>query len=342
MTEQQWLFLAPRSNETSRANFEATLASGYPMEDVKGFLTEGEQQVLYPRRNLYIWGNQVGKKGSWNRMKVGDYVAFYASKEFVYVGKCILKKQSVDIAKQLWGNVPGKDYTWEYVFFLDELRPISIPLDVVLKLSDYKENMVVQGFMPINDLGMKRLLNSYGSLTSFFDSYSTGLNSRDASTLDTIVAKEVLNTEEIEQIDRITRGRNLDLLLADWEQRKTTESPEEVEMKVKKVKRNVTLVAQMKERYENKCQVCGFTFKQINGNFYSEVAHIKPLSSKKMGVDTPSNMIVLCPNHHKMLDLGSLQIISNADYSLDGKQEKLLQPLFTTLVSDIISLQSNK
>ena len=95
----QWLFLAPRSNETSRANFQATLASGYPMDEVRRFLNDEELKTLSPRTKLYIWGNQPGKKGSWNNMKVGDLVAFYAKGDFVYLGKCILKKESQEIAQ---------------------------------------------------------------------------------------------------------------------------------------------------------------------------------------------------------------------------------------------------
>jgi len=329
MNEQQWLFLAPRSNETSRENFAATLASGYPIEEIDKFLTPEEKKILGSRKVLYIWGNQQGKKDSWNKMKIGDFVAFYATREFVYVGKCILKKKSTEIAHQLWGNVPGKEFTWEYVFFLDELRPISIPLEIIRELSGYKEKMVVQGFMPINEKGMNEIINTYGSLNSFFDNYSQGLSSKDVFTLDNISNKENLNEKEITEIDEITRDKDIDLLLAEWEQRKNNESPETIEKRVKTIKRNVSLVKQMKEKFKNECQVCGFTFKQKNGNLYSEVAHIEPISTKKQGIDTPSNMIVLCPNHHKMLDLGNLEIISKEEYSINGEKGLLKHPLYS-------------
>lgn len=328
MNEQPWLFFAPRSNETSRANFEATLASGYPISDVDRFLSGDDKKILAPRKSLYIWGNTKGKKDSWRKMKIGDLVAFYAKGEFVYVGRCILKKQSPEIARQLWGNARGKDYTWEYVFFLDELRPISIPLGVIKELGNYKEKMVVQGFMPIKPEGMEKIVNNYGSLISFFDNYSSGLNSKDVAILDTISQKDNLGIKEAVEVDEITRDKNLDLLLAEWQQRKSGEAPDEIERKVKKIKRNVALVHQMKERYKNECQVCGFTFRQANGNFYSEVAHIEPISTKRAGVDAPSNMIVPCPNHHKMLDLGKLRIISAKEYSIEDEKFLLKEPLF--------------
>ncbi len=78
-----------------------------------------------------------------------------------------------------------------------------------------------------------------------------------------------------------------------------------------------------------KCQICGFTFKQKNGNFYSEVAHIIPISGKSAGADSPENMAVLCPNHHKMLDMGNLEIVSKTEYSIEGEVGKFLQELIS-------------
>lgn len=87
-----WLFFAPRSNETSQENFLATLESGYPIEELQQFLSEDERLIFKNKIKLYIWGNQKAKKPSWGKLRFGDYVAFYAKGEFVYVGKCIFKK----------------------------------------------------------------------------------------------------------------------------------------------------------------------------------------------------------------------------------------------------------
>lgn len=323
----EWLFFAPRSNETSSENFAATLASGYPIEKVEEYLDQREKLIIGSRRKLYIWGNALGKKGSWNKLKLGDFVAFYVKGEFVYVGKCILKKHSPEIARKLWGNVKKKNFTWEYLFFLDELRPVSIPFEILKEFGGYKEKMVVQGFMPLNELGMGNLLGSYGSIAAFFDNYTPGLSSKDISVLDRVASKEIVNAKDIEAVDAITREKDLDLLLLEWEQRKSGEAPTVVEKKVKAIKRNATLVRQMKSRLKDECQVCGFTFLQKNGNYYSEVAHIEPISSKKMGVDKPSNLLVLCPNHHKMLDRGNLSIVSKNQYSIDGKIFDLKTPM---------------
>ena len=323
-----WLFFAPRSNETSRENFLATLESGYPFSEVKDYLSEVEQKMLSNRELLYIWGNQIAKKGSWNKMRIGDYVAFYAKGEFVYVGKCILKKQSEALARNLWGNVPNKNVTWEFTFFLDEIRPISIPLSVIKELAGYKEKMVVQGFMPIDENGMNNILKKYGSLVSFFDAYSSGIPTKDFVLLDELSLEEKPKSASLEEVDKIFSEGNPDIILKEFEQRLSGEKPEIIEKKVSGVKRNRAIVKNMKEKYSNRCQICGFTFKKRDGNLYSEVAHIIPIHSAEIGVDKPSNLIVLCPNHHKMLDFGAVEIISKNNYKIDGTLKEFIEPIF--------------
>jgi len=323
-----WLFLAPRSNETSRENFLSTLESGYPIDEVKEYLTEDEQSIFKEKQKLFIWGNQEAKASSWEKMDLGDFVAFYTKGEFVYVGKCILKKKSEALARNLWGNVPDKELTWEYTFFLDEIRPISIPLPVIIDLSKYDEKMIVQGFMPINEEGMTNILKFYGSLTSFFDSYSSGMETKDFIFLDKLSKKEEPSSKDLEKVDKIFTKINPDVLLKEYEQRLSSEKPEVIESKVIRIKRNQTIVKMMKEKYDNKCQICGFTFEKKSGGNYSEVAHIIPIESRESGVDTPSNLAVMCPNHHKMHDLGNLEIVSKTEYMVDGVVKLLETPLF--------------
>ncbi len=51
-------------------------------------------------------------------------------------------------------------------------------------------------------------------------------------------------------------------------------------------------------------------FHIINGSFYIEAAHIKP--KHKKGRETPDNILILCPNHHKEFDFGNLKIEKHA------------------------------
>ena len=91
-------------------------------------------------------------------------------------------------------------------------------------------------------------------------------------------------------------------------------TPERKSTLVNKFERNQSLPALIKRKYHYKCQLCGFTFKKRDGSYYAEVAHIRPLNEE--GLDNSSNMLVLCPNHHKILDLADSEVISQNSESL--------------------------
>ena len=74
-----------------------------------------------------------------------------------------------------------------------------------------------------------------------------------------------------------------------------------------KRKRDSKIVRELKKLYRNCCQICGEALVDISGIGYSEVNHIQPLS-KHEGPDNKVNMIVLCPNHHTLMDMGIVTI----------------------------------
>jgi len=61
-----------------------------------------------------------------------------------------------------------------------------------------------------------------------------------------------------------------------------------------------------KNNLGSKCQICGY-------DTYIECCHKKPVSSFSLNtklevVNAPTNLIILCPNHHKEHDLGLLKL----------------------------------
>lgn len=97
-------------------------------------------------------------------------------------------------------------------------------------------------------------------------------------------------------------------------------SPIEVEWvkvpEVKQLKRNLELPCLLKELYGFKCQVCGFDFKPRYGVPYSETHHVIWMS--RGGVDHSNNIIVVCPNHHR--------IIHNANPEFDRAELAFVYP----------------
>lgn len=73
--------------------------------------------------------------------------------------------------------------------------------------------------------------------------------------------------------------------------------------------RDRALSNKIKTLYDNACQVCGTKLEIKKGVYYSEVHHIIPLGYPYNGLDTPSNMICVCPNDHVLLDLKVFPIV---------------------------------
>lgn len=84
-----------------------------------------------------------------------------------------------------------------------------------------------------------------------------------------------------------------------------------VVVEVTRVVRDTELSKEIKELYDYRCQICNISIKPTKTEIgkYVEAAHIKPLSQN--GDDLKNNIICLCPNHHTMLDYGSISILDD-------------------------------
>ncbi len=91
-------------------------------------------------------------------------------------------------------------------------------------------------------------------------------------------------------------------------------------MQINRIKRNSQIVVDLKQKYNCECQVCGKSAR-INPTQFVEGAHLKPLGHPHNGQDAVDNLLILCPNHHKLLDIGTWTI------SGDGRHLPLDKPI---------------
>ncbi|MEZ8230694.1 HNH endonuclease [Vibrio splendidus] len=89
--------------------------------------------------------------------------------------------------------------------------------------------------------------------------------------------------------------------------------PKRKEYTTNSIVRNPKLAKDIKELYDYKCQICGMvlTARDIK---YAEAAHIRPVGEPHNGDDDLSNILCLCPNHHKLFDLGGVFV--SEDYKI--------------------------
>jgi predicted HNH restriction endonuclease len=129
---------------------------------------------------------------------------------------------------------------------------------------------------------------------------------------------EQLQLEEILDVQNIERARN-DLL--------NLKSSDSVEVQIhgKRYKRDNKTIVQLKILRGYECQICHTTIKRKNNKKYIEAAHV--LSKSKKGRESPENILILCPNHHKEFDYGELEILSHnkeqIHFILNGVEHKI-------------------
>jgi hypothetical protein len=88
------------------------------------------------------------------------------------------------------------------------------------------------------------------------------------------------------------------------------QSPERKRQEIYRILRDTQLACKIKLLNHHRCQLCGTLIVLADGKNYSEAHHIKPLGYPHHGPDIASNIIVLCPNHHVMLDYGVIKLDS--------------------------------
>ncbi len=319
------IFLAPRSDETSYENFQSTIAKGVDYEKIVPFLTENEKQVFKDQKKLFIWGAQPRVKDKWEKIKSGDYVLFYEHYNFIIAAEVQLKKYSDEMALTLWPESKDTGSPWSCLYVVNNMRPIDLPITKLNDVTGYNMQYL-RGFQRISDEPLSKIIAAYGSTNNFIEAITKGLKDHEVAELNGIAGKEPeeISSDEIEKLDSIFGDRDPEEVLAELSTRNMDRSPEQVTVQQRRIRRDYKLVKAIKEKFQNKCQFCGFTFKTSTGNYYSEAAHIKPISTRTVGVDIADNILILCPNHHKMLDNGAIEIISSKEYVLDG--EKITLP----------------
>ena len=84
-------------------------------------------------------------------------------------------------------------------------------------------------------------------------------------------------------------------------------APERAPATIHRVICDVGIVGELKRLYSYHCQICRTRLELLSG-FYCEAHHLRPLGAPHNGPDVKANILVVCPNHHVLLDYGALGI----------------------------------
>ncbi len=113
--------------------------------------------------------------------------------------------------------------------------------------------------------------------------------------------------------------------LAEMEEKYKNACPEYKERLSRTVERG-PIGNEVKKANGYKCQLCDalglhpLGFKKPNGQHYVEAHHVMPVAKREVGSLSASNVMTLCPNHHRQVHYGGVQVTIQ-----DGTFEVLIE-----------------
>lgn len=168
----QNLFLAPASEE----NLRKTIKRSISLASIENLLTDKEQQVIKLSVSnpslLNCWAMTESNRTKYNEMAPGDMVIFSVkdSGKFQYCGTVVAKIENEKLGKYLWDFVPTKP--WKLIYFLENIKSISISRSKLVVALGYDKNYVVPGVIRINPVARDTTIAQHGNFDAFLDSFA--------------------------------------------------------------------------------------------------------------------------------------------------------------------------
>jgi len=146
------VILQPAGNKGARSHYADTIKQLVELERVRPHVSsELHNQLLelYPEGAAPIWGVTPGAKNvsqkKWERIQQGDVTLFARDGAVIASGVVTLKTISESLALELWDRDENSQ-TWQYIYFLDEIRELRIPYKDLNRVVGYAPSYVIQGF----------------------------------------------------------------------------------------------------------------------------------------------------------------------------------------------------
>lgn len=293
------LFYFTASDPGAQRHLEDTIKNPFHIGKHHSLLKKPELQMLLSNGaadEVRMWGATPGERNisTWVRLKPGDYILGYHNKNYYYFGQVFGKIYNDIIAKEAWGtNKSGE--TWEYIFFIRDLKEIKIGMQDLALFFGYKSNFFPQGFYYIEDKRLNNVLNEFGAIESTINFLNNKnlkhTNDQFAAALFKQGEREIENSFESMDDDQFsTYIHSLD-----------SSASIEVKEGLKKIRKyNKNIINDLKAKYNYKCQICGNESLEDYGVSVVEGHYIEEFSIAKKN-NSPANMMILCPSLQRII-----------------------------------------
>lgn len=153
------IFRAPYGNDAALDNFQRTVLTGVPVEEVGPHTNFGISEDT-----VHLWGTKETVKGSWDNVSAGDFLFFYRDGTYEYAAEVLGTEENETLGREIWPNYEA-DSPWVCIIYLDEPVELGISSSEVHGLAGYDIDYPM-GFSPLNEMGIGGIRGKYGSVES--------------------------------------------------------------------------------------------------------------------------------------------------------------------------------
>ncbi len=173
------LFVFTASRDEAYRHYIDTIEEGFTLDNkIKQFLSENDLKDVedyFRDRKIRAWGATPGSGNirNWRNLEVNDKILIYRKGNYEYIATVVHKIHNLELAKFLW-STDSSGQTWEYMYLLDNLRELSVPVSDFNKVVGYAPNYTPQGFMQISGDRLTPLVEKFGSIDEFLNYLEEG------------------------------------------------------------------------------------------------------------------------------------------------------------------------
>jgi hypothetical protein len=176
------IILQPSSNIDAYKHFQDTVQKPVPISSILPHVRIDAEinNIRQVSRNnsVFVWGVTPGKKDAnskkWSRINPGDVTLFYRQGFIFSSAVATYKFHNKELAQFLWGS-DENGATWEYIYFIDEIKYHKIPVNTFNQIVGYAPNFIIQGFNVLDEIKSIKVFSAF-ELTSnqYFPEVSEG------------------------------------------------------------------------------------------------------------------------------------------------------------------------
>ena len=158
------VILQPSASRSAQNNFGTTVEIFTDLEEISHLISDEEYNLLSQDGQDYLgfWGVRNVPPTTWNRIKPGALVLFFANRTAFAACRLGNKIKNQKLAEHFWEGKGTESF--KYMYSIVEGTEIDIPQSFINKSLGYKENFVVQGFQVLDHEKSSLLLSDLREL----------------------------------------------------------------------------------------------------------------------------------------------------------------------------------